>query len=150
MQASGSVSPRMQLLRERAAIHGSMSHVRLKLLIILFAWYILQRNVSLCYSELVGPLDEVGNSVVFIEISLWKLLDVLYEVSLQYFPRAPSVGILGVVIMTSPFFICLIHDTGIELLDIKQSEISNTLLVLLSLLQGSFRKISPVMKYVFS
>lgn len=29
MQASGSKSPRMHLLRERAAIHGSISHVRL-------------------------------------------------------------------------------------------------------------------------
>lgn len=30
MQASGSMSPRMQLLRERAAIHGSIAHVRFK------------------------------------------------------------------------------------------------------------------------
>ncbi|KAF9600826.1 hypothetical protein IFM89_013061 [Coptis chinensis] len=29
-KASGSMSPRMQLLRERAAIHGSVSHVRMK------------------------------------------------------------------------------------------------------------------------
>lgn len=29
MQASGSMSPRMQLLRERAAIHGSIAHVSL-------------------------------------------------------------------------------------------------------------------------
>lgn len=29
IQASGSMSPRMQLLRERAAIHGSIAHVRL-------------------------------------------------------------------------------------------------------------------------
>ena len=27
VQASGSMSPKMQLLRERAAIHGSISHV---------------------------------------------------------------------------------------------------------------------------
>ena len=29
LKASGSMSPRVQLLRERAAIHGSISHVRL-------------------------------------------------------------------------------------------------------------------------
>lgn len=29
VQASGSMSPRVQLLRERAAIHGSIAHVRL-------------------------------------------------------------------------------------------------------------------------
>lgn len=33
MQASGSMSPRMQLLRERAAIHGSISHVSMILYI---------------------------------------------------------------------------------------------------------------------
>lgn len=44
-ETSGSGSPRMQLLRERAVIHGSISHVRhLKLLIVI--WIIFHSNAS--------------------------------------------------------------------------------------------------------
>lgn len=61
LQASGSVSPRMQLLRERAATHGSISHVRFisiyNLLTVVFAGGLLQKNISLCYSELVASLE---------------------------------------------------------------------------------------------
>lgn len=44
LQASGSMSPRMQLLRERAAIHGSISHVRLKCCSSLLLKYVSKKS----------------------------------------------------------------------------------------------------------
>lgn len=110
MQASGNVSPRMQLLRERAAIHGSISHVRLKLLIL--SWYIFQINVSLWYSKLViiglgwnhfrvNINFPYGNYYMSIKCSCKPVM----------FAQAPAIGILAVVIMTSPIFKCLKYDT---------------------------------------
>ncbi|CAK9186339.1 unnamed protein product [Ilex paraguariensis] len=45
-KASGSMSPRMQLLRERAAIHGSIAHVKLNLLFdSISLFHILLQNI---------------------------------------------------------------------------------------------------------
>ena len=50
MQASGSMSPRMQLLRERAAIHGSIAHVSLiATMLSCYRSYALERNLLICF-----------------------------------------------------------------------------------------------------
>ncbi|XWS35665.1 hypothetical protein CRYUN_Cryun20dG0016100 [Craigia yunnanensis] len=52
-KASGSMSPRMQLLRERAAIHGSIAHVRFKYYFICVSWCMLflKKFPLLCFDD---------------------------------------------------------------------------------------------------
>ena len=65
MQASGSMSPRMQLLRERAAIHGSISHVSLNAILSSDYMYALQRNFCFCIcSNIFSIFFDVRNEML--------------------------------------------------------------------------------------